>query len=85
MEIKAKLDVLYNQQPPVKIRLCGLCRQSVTATKATKRKRTVLTLSHFFKATARAWKEGLPLTFAKRLRDFLSNQHTRVQINGENG
>ncbi len=29
--------------------------------------------------------KGLPLTFAKWLRDFLSNRQARVQINGEQG
>ncbi len=29
--------------------------------------------------------KGLPLTFAKWLRDFLSNRQARLQINGEQG
>ncbi len=51
---------------------------------ATKPKRTVLTLLDLSKVFDRVWKEalllravdkGLPLTVAKRLRDFLSNRH----------
>ncbi len=61
---------------------------------ATKPKRTVRALLDFSKTFDRAWKENLllravdkvlPLTFAKWLRDFLSNRQARVQINGEQG
>ncbi len=61
---------------------------------ATKPKLTVLALLDFSKAFDRVWKEDillravdkcLPLTFAKWLRDFLSNRQARVQINGEQG
>ncbi len=66
----------------------------IDGNQAAKPKRTVLTLLDFSKAFDRVWKEdlllramdkGLPLTFAKWLRDFLSNRQARIQINGEQG
>ncbi len=65
-------------------------RVTQTTSEVEKPRRTVLTLLGFSMAFDRVWKggpllraagKGLPLTFIKWLRDFLSNRQARVQIN----
>ncbi len=61
---------------------------------AAKPQRSLMALLDFSKAFDRVWREelllaasskGLPIPFARWLRDFLSNRTARVQINGERG
>ncbi len=61
---------------------------------AAKPQRNLMALLDFSKAFDRVWKEelllaasskGIPIPFARWLRDFLSNRTARVQINGERG
>ncbi len=72
----------------MKIKFYELRRQSATATKL-QSPSDVLTILDFSKAFDRVWKEdlllravdkGLPLTFAKRLRDFLSNRQEGYKL-----
>ncbi len=60
----------------------------------TKPKKTILALLDYSKAFDRVWREdlliraignGLPISYAQWLRDFLSNRKAKVQINGDRG